>query len=330
MSQPSAAPEARPAKRQRVDDEEEGLTRSDIWHDDGSVVLRVERTLFRVHWTVLCLHSSVFRDLRGIPQPPEEPQIEGCPVVELHDDTQDITLFLTALYNPHRLSEEIMTLDFIGAIVRIGRKYDVQNLLKPVVQRLAREHPTTFENYEATTQVHRHTISWTSNQVSHYEGLIFDIVTLARANNLLTLLPCAYLRVVLFCDLAWILDGVTKDDGSKVTLSFQDQRACILGRQKLQQAQWEHEPFASWIRSSTPAAGCKRPEFCTRRLGVIYEAVVHNGMMLPPFLLVGYNILCTVCQPHHLRIMKDAREKMWQNLPTFFDLPPWADLKDGL
>lgn len=98
MSQ-SDTSEAPPAKRQRMDGAEE-LTRSDIWHDDGSVVLQVESTLFRVHWSVISLHSPFFRDMRDLPQPADQPSIEGCPVVVLHDSSEDVQYFLHALYNP--------------------------------------------------------------------------------------------------------------------------------------------------------------------------------------------------------------------------------------
>ena len=85
------------AKRQRT---ESSITHSDIWHDDGSVVLQVETTQFRVHWGVLSLHSTFFRDMRGLPQPAQEHSIDGCPVIELHDSVTDVQHLLNALYNP--------------------------------------------------------------------------------------------------------------------------------------------------------------------------------------------------------------------------------------
>ncbi|KAJ7307096.1 hypothetical protein DFH08DRAFT_901219 [Mycena albidolilacea] len=58
-----------PAKRQRTGDKP--ITRSKMWHRDGSVVLQAGNTQFRVHWGVLALHSSVFHDMEERPQPQE-------------------------------------------------------------------------------------------------------------------------------------------------------------------------------------------------------------------------------------------------------------------
>lgn len=74
----------------------------DLWFDDGSVVLHVEDTQFRVHRTMLSKHSVIFRDMFAVPQPPasdEEEMVEGCPVVLLPDSAQDWTIVLKVLYN---------------------------------------------------------------------------------------------------------------------------------------------------------------------------------------------------------------------------------------
>jgi capsid portal protein len=90
--------ESPPAKRQRTD-EDEPITRSDIWYEDGSVVLQARNTQFRVHWGVLAQHSSFFRDMQKLPQPPDQPNADGCPIVELQDEVADVEHLLRALYS---------------------------------------------------------------------------------------------------------------------------------------------------------------------------------------------------------------------------------------
>jgi hypothetical protein len=85
------------AKRQRTED---APTRSEIWHSDGSIVLQADNTQFRVHWGLLALHSSFFRNMQGLPQPPNQPSIDGCPIVALHDAVVDVEYLLKALYTP--------------------------------------------------------------------------------------------------------------------------------------------------------------------------------------------------------------------------------------
>jgi hypothetical protein len=75
--------------------------RSDIWYKDGSVVLQADGIQFRVHWGVLSEHSSFFRDLENLPQPPDQPSVDGCPVVELLDTFFDVKYLLKALYTPY-------------------------------------------------------------------------------------------------------------------------------------------------------------------------------------------------------------------------------------
>lgn len=72
----------------------------DLWFSDGSIVLSVENTMFRVHKTILCTHSMVFADVFSLPQPPGEDLIDDCPVVRLPDKARDFEHFLKALYDP--------------------------------------------------------------------------------------------------------------------------------------------------------------------------------------------------------------------------------------
>jgi len=68
--------------------------------DDGNVVLEAEDTQFKVHRSVLCRHSPVFRDMFTMPHVGGEGDsvVEGCPVVRLQDSAQDLKYLLLALY----------------------------------------------------------------------------------------------------------------------------------------------------------------------------------------------------------------------------------------
>lgn len=72
----------------------------EFWFHDGSIVLHVEDTLFRVHQTILSNHSEVFADLFAVPQPQVQEVIEGCHVVQVHDQIQDMHDLLDAIYHP--------------------------------------------------------------------------------------------------------------------------------------------------------------------------------------------------------------------------------------
>ncbi|KAJ6551381.1 hypothetical protein B0H19DRAFT_1236564 [Mycena capillaripes] len=367
MSQTSDTLEP-PAKRQRMEAEAEHLTRSDIWHDDGSVVLQAESTQFRVHWSVLSLHSTFFRDMRSLPQPADQPSIEGCPVIQLHDSSVDVEHLLNALYNPfvsyiklfvasvdiiihyrHLFNAKELHLSFIAALVRLGRKYEFRNLLAVAVQRLTHENPTTLQEYESMIQTEDDQLGYLPTQIVPSTSIIFDVLTLARENNLFAVLPCAYFRALFFyTEVRWIqfanfwqlsqfrywqeeiLDD-SPEIGPSGALSFQDQRICILAGKKIVQAQWDHTRFEAWMSWDAPAFGCTSTLCILRKKSIFQELLRTGGLPLAPFhTLSGVEEFCNACMRQHRVIIAEERKKLWDDLPGFFGLPPWNELKNDI
>ncbi|KAG6871982.1 hypothetical protein C0995_014257 [Termitomyces sp. Mi166 len=130
---------------------------AEFWLHDGSIVLSVENTLFRVHQTILVNHSQVFADLFSLPQPAEgDETIEGCRVVVLADDSAaDFEDLLGAIYHPSHFDDlpEDADLDelleFVGGILRLSTKYIIPALRKRCVSLLTARFPTTYEDYLA-------------------------------------------------------------------------------------------------------------------------------------------------------------------------------------
>ena len=73
--------------------------RSDIWYEDGNVILQAENIQFRVHRGILAQCSTVFRDMFSFPQPPSSDveMVEGCAVVHLSDTAEEVGYILKAL-----------------------------------------------------------------------------------------------------------------------------------------------------------------------------------------------------------------------------------------
>jgi hypothetical protein len=81
--------------------------RSEIWYDDGNIILEAERTQFRVFRGILSASSEVFRDMFAIPHPLEgEALVEVCAVVRLTDSAEDWLYVLKVLFE-RRLVMEI-------------------------------------------------------------------------------------------------------------------------------------------------------------------------------------------------------------------------------
>ncbi|KAJ7502966.1 hypothetical protein B0H11DRAFT_1987207 [Mycena galericulata] len=311
-----------PAKRQRT--ENAPITRSEIWHDDGSIVLQAENTQFRVHWGVLSLNSSFFRDMKGLPQPPDQPNVDGCPIVELSDTEEDVQYLLKALYSPTFMTQKALPFPAVAALIRLGRKYDFRELLESAVERITLENPTTLEEYGALTPVG---VEYRATRIVHYSGLLTDILTVARENNILSALPCAYYRLLMKYPRAEILDGLHG------TLASIDARKCVLGREKLAQAQWQTGNTLEWLKlDSVEYVRCASPQRCGSYRSKRRDSFLTRGFIapfdLPPPTTHGG--LCEMCWQHIKESMIAGRKKMWDELPGFLDLPAWSELKNDL
>ena len=74
--------------------------RSDIWYEDGNIILQAEGVQFKVLKSILARSSSVFEDMFSIPQPPSSgaDTIDGCAIVNLSDSAEELGYVLQALF----------------------------------------------------------------------------------------------------------------------------------------------------------------------------------------------------------------------------------------
>ena len=72
----------------------------EFYFSDGSVIIIVERTAFRVHQSILARHSEVFSGLWEVPQPSKVDLYDGCPSMHLTDSVDDFVDVMRVLYDP--------------------------------------------------------------------------------------------------------------------------------------------------------------------------------------------------------------------------------------
>ncbi|KAF8183808.1 hypothetical protein K438DRAFT_1838651 [Mycena galopus ATCC 62051] len=231
---------------------------------------------------------------------------------------------MAALYCRPKLPNFVFTgpsLSFVGAIIRVGRKHDFKNLLAAVVQHLTYENPTTLEELYEALWTENHGYSTSKYQVT--EGSIFEIITLAKENGLFTMLPCAYLRGIRYFSHEQILKGICWN-GCSIVFSVEAQHLCILGNEKYWGPNGKTKIFMNiWISvlsvvQTIENARSKRSLF----LRLWYVSGLFDSHQKPP--------LCDACALRHTEIMAQGRKKLWENLSSFFDLPPWAELQHNL
>ena len=104
MSTDSAAktPPATKRKRSDLDDAlNESITRSEVWFDDGNIVLQAQRAHFRFYQGLLATYSPFFRDVFEVPQPADGADaVEGCPVMRLQESAADVEYMLNFILEP--------------------------------------------------------------------------------------------------------------------------------------------------------------------------------------------------------------------------------------
>ncbi|KAF8216782.1 hypothetical protein K438DRAFT_1658264 [Mycena galopus ATCC 62051] len=311
-----------PAKRQRTEDAP--ITRSELWNSDGSVVLQAANMQFRVHWSVLARNSSVFRDMQGLPQPPGQPAVDGCPIVELSDDPEDVERLLNVLYSPTFLNKKLLPLPVIGALIRLGRKYDFKDLFDSAVTYLQSDHPMTIEGYDAMGNKF--------NSIEYNSSLEVDIISLASENSNLSVLPCAYFGVIDVHSLNELFDGIPRKDGTVARLSALDFRRCVIAREILLIKQYQPGYTFGWALEWEFSDECATLKRCrTQREEILryYLADVGVWALRPPSSL-NWVKLCAACTGHMQECMTTGRKKIWDELPGLFDLPPWSELQSDI
>jgi len=142
--------------------------------------------------------------------------IEGCPVVDLQDDGDDVRYFLKALfdYKCFLLPPARTGFQELRGILRLSKKYDIKPLHIRSVTHLATAFPTTLNDLLGAS-------SWTVENSD-----LIPIALLARELSIEWILPLVFYRVCEKSTIAEILNGVDLE-GHLLELSPEDKLRCL-------------------------------------------------------------------------------------------------------
>ncbi|KAJ7465585.1 hypothetical protein FB451DRAFT_1487113 [Mycena latifolia] len=318
------------AKQPHSEIEGPPVIRSKIWYSDGSAVLQAEATQFRVHASLLSAASTVFKDMFDVAQSPEnsQSQVDGCPLIQLYDDkAHDVEFLLDALYDRNFYRNPQKGFDQVAAMWRLGKKYGFDELRDDARGRLEHFFPANLADFQA-----RFYASFPQrSQISVSCGMVFDAINLARSTGLLSILPAAlYLactrsphRPTIQHD---ILFGIPGADGANIQLSDSDKCLCILACSALLQRQWDG-PYA-W----THGALCSNLPPCAlaRQSAIVSLGLpVQRLVALDPSMSGAEALarLCFPCQLFKTSDFKASQQEIWNDLPSIFGIPSWADIE---
>lgn len=126
-------------------------------------------------------------------------------------------------------------------------------------------------------------------------------------------------------------EHIFKGFGSPLSyaLSAEAQHRIVLGARKITESQWTQCDLWDWLSSDLCAVGCTSIPSCLARKKALFRVFIAQSYSAVPFRRIAPK-LCATCGAHHAKIMAEGRKKLWEDLPTFFDLPAWAELKNDI
>ncbi|KAJ6582982.1 hypothetical protein DFH09DRAFT_1360277 [Mycena vulgaris] len=300
--------------------------RSKIWMPYGDLILQAESTQFRVNRDVLAQQSSVFSDMLSVPQPPNEPMVEGCPIVLVSDSAKDWDLLLGFLYNPFQYGTAL-PFDVLASMLRLGRKYDFSAAKANAVKRIHSEFPDDLEAWNEAAK--------DMTSIEARPGILVDLLDLAYECGVTSSIPTLAFCCLRANKLEPLLTGIEHEDGSRLTLPDHVKLALAIALERI--VYFQHEVFG-WLEDDSiiPDQSCVSKIECTTQRQMIHRALISNDNGAVRVRCYGLDSwdddwphgLCDICRMAGKSTFDNSRDKLWEALPTFFGLPEWTKLKD--
>ncbi len=206
--------------------------------------------------------------------------------------------------------------DTASALLRLSTKYQVHILRKKAIMRLKKLYPDTFEAYARLRE---------TQSLNFKDGNHIAMFRLARETQSLNFLPLAFYHVALSD-----ADGLRTQPG----ISQQDLVMCFLGRERLRQALWQLIESSGFLdgRHSNDGDFVADSDCNQFKLRLMKSPLWRQIIDTPDILgLQLYSInmrgVCQGCRSSFWSRIQNKRHDIWNELPDYFGLPPWEELK---
>ena len=211
----------------------------------------------------------------------------------------------------HTRSVSLPTEITLAGILKLSVKYDIPHFRPYAISHLTEYYPTTLA-------------AWDKRPPRATAFSPFDALDLARSMNVPQILPAIFLDCV-----SQPIDALSQciAEGLKSgTMTANDVRTFLSARQALLDATFKH--VYKFLFVSKPMY-CKANYCSSERLDWFHrnKGYVQSGWT-PLAIEINWNTLgvCVTCLSTSKDLYKTGREKVWTELPSYFNLPPWEQL----
>ncbi|KAJ7435219.1 hypothetical protein B0H11DRAFT_1859193 [Mycena galericulata] len=304
-----------------IDSEAPNPVRSDIWFEDGNLVVQAQDTQFRAYKGVLGSRLSAILEEQMNNLGETSKSVEGCPLLYLPDSSIDVEHVFRAIFDRWSFPDaEALPFEVVVAFMRLGRKWGMKPLYDGALDRLSFVFPATKDEYTKNPIETRIRFHDPTNKERRGE-IAIDTILLARELNLPCLLPAAFWYAATHVDI------LANDHANSISVA--DRHTILSAMNALRFAHAEY--LFSWLDESLVASpNCRQT--ATRSCS---EKKLRYSVELwkPPGMSLRFNWrpgaedgLCDACvtlgREHH----GEGAKRLWEELPSFFDLPSWKEL----
>ncbi|TBU41579.1 hypothetical protein BD309DRAFT_1081994 [Dichomitus squalens] len=313
----------------------EGFQRdSDIWFEDGNIIVIAQSTAFRFHKSVLASHSQVFRELFSVPQPSpnagESEAIDGCTVMYVSDTGYDFRELLRAIYRgvSYLHPEQTISFPILAALARLGHKYQLDQLLDAVIFRLQRTFNTDLEVWDRSRGF------GADSPLGLVPNNAIEALNLFRRLQRSDMIPTALCGCSRLPP-AVLIHGVDRADGvTRESLELTDLELCWKVQKRLiREAVDQMTLFSEYFVTRLAEVKCQRRDYCIEGLKILLQET-RRGMSYLAFVdpLDKFSSifesddarfskrLCRDC----LAVLKsrhwELRKKVWGKLPDIMGM----------
>ncbi|KAJ6471089.1 hypothetical protein C8R47DRAFT_1147835 [Mycena vitilis] len=304
-----------PMKTRRQDGSDSDLEpiepfQSDIWFEDGNIILQAENTQFRVYKGTLRSSSEVLKI--AIDNMEDSKGLDGCPVLYLHDSPVDLGFVLRNIFYRWSYPDNApWPFGVVAAFLRLGRKYELHAAYDSARARLTTVFPSSLETYTTATCT-KHIACTTRKDI------VRDTIVLCRELDLLEPVPIAF----------WYFSmcGMQSPGIGMGRIPQVDQDMILEALTPLRTAHANY--LFQWLDKKIASPDCAKPDICPQTK-LEYSVKLWKPPGIMPYFSWPKDAgkgLCSPCVALAKKHHSEGAKRLWKELPSFFGMPPWEEL----